>query len=336
MTNPVFIIASERSGTNLVRKRLTDAQTTLLGPSPAHFLKHLYFQQPYYGDLYDDEVFAVFLGQAIKLCTVHFAPWRIDWSAEQLVRDFPVERPRNAVQVMDYMMTRYAQQEGFDSYICKDNHLYEFALDIATEIPDARFIYLYRDPRDFVLSQLKRQNSIQSPQRFARLWQYEQTRSIKVAEKLESNGLCISVSYEDFIKNEAREIERLLSFLGLSENSARSISSPTELPVEAVQEWQNLEKATMTQNSGKYRDGLSKKSILDIEAICRPQMQYLGYVPENPSGHRVTRSSEILDTVRGYVKKIMRRWFSRSQEGKQVVDRRSMIKSKVVNYRNDS
>lgn len=36
--SPVFIIASERSGTNLLRKRLTESQSVYLGPSPAHFL----------------------------------------------------------------------------------------------------------------------------------------------------------------------------------------------------------------------------------------------------------------------------------------------------------
>ena len=209
---PVFIISSERSGTNLLRKRITDSQKTYLGPSPAHFLKSLYYQQPYYGDLKVDDNFIDFIASAIKLCTIHFSPWKIKWTSRQILEDFG-SSDRNAIELMHFMMNKYAQEQGFESYICKDNYLYEFALDISSVIPNAKFIFLYRDPRDYVLSQLKRPNASKSIVKFARLWAYEQTKCIAVAERLHDLGRCFILSYEDFITDEDRKLNELLEFL---------------------------------------------------------------------------------------------------------------------------
>jgi len=123
---PVFIISSERSGSNLLRKRITDNQKYYLGPSPAHFLKHLYYQQPYYGDLSIDENFKKFISDALDLCLIHFSPWKIDWTPEILLIAYG-EHPRDAVYLMHFMMNRYAKEQGFQGYICKDNHLFEMA-----------------------------------------------------------------------------------------------------------------------------------------------------------------------------------------------------------------
>lgn len=55
-------------------------------------------------------------------------------------------------------------------------------------IPGAKFVYLYRDPGDFVLSQLKRPSSIQSSARFTKLCSYEQTKAIAVSKRLGGQG----------------------------------------------------------------------------------------------------------------------------------------------------
>ena len=67
---PVFLLGSERSGTNLLRKRLTESQDIYFGPAPAHFLKHLYYRQYYYGELSKDINF-------LKMICLHCSPYNI-------------------------------------------------------------------------------------------------------------------------------------------------------------------------------------------------------------------------------------------------------------------
>lgn len=328
---PVFIIASERSGTNLLRKRLAERQDHYIGPSPAHFLKNLYYQQPYYGDLSVDENFKKFISDALDLCLVHFAPWEIKWTPEDIMSKYGENR-RDAIHLMHYMMNRYAKEHGFEGYICKDNFLYEFALDIAAEIPGARFIYLYRDPRDFAISQMKRPNAIKSVARFAKMWEYEQTKAIAVAEALKSRGKCTFVSYEELIEDEDKEIDRILSFLGLerSENSKYS-----ENIKENVHEWSNLSKATIKDNSNKFLHELSRRKIGIVEYICGRQMKYLGYEFVVGQQKRPSKAFLVIDIVVGFCYKKLQSIFSCRDRDSFVYKRSQILSDMKVNYRSD-
>ena len=104
----VYIIASERSGTNLLRKILNESQNKIVGVSPPHFLKHLFYQEPYYGDLSDETMFTEFVSTALKLCEVHYSPWNATWNVNDLISEYG-NRPRNSVTLMDFMYQKYAK-----------------------------------------------------------------------------------------------------------------------------------------------------------------------------------------------------------------------------------
>lgn len=328
--NPVFIVASERSGTNLLRKRITDSQEYYLGPSPAHFLKHLYYQEPFYGDLYDDENFIKFLQQAIDLCTVHFSPWDINWKAQDILLDYG-GNVRESILVMHYFMSRYAIEKGYKSYISKDNYLYEFALDIAEFIPSSKFIFLYRDPRDFVVSQMKRPGSSKSPIKIARLWNYEQLKSIKVTNILERKGRSLRLSYEGFISNEIYWIEKICDFVGVVPGEKGNYK---EKEVEKVHEWKNLDKPTISDNKGKYHSELSVYEIKQVESVCHMIMEYLGYELE----YKDVKSIGRLDLVVDFFKSLFKRKFlgEKRPSGSVYEARARVLKKLKVNYRSDS
>lgn len=327
--NPVFIIASERSGTNLLRKRITDNQSYYLGPSPAHFLKHLYYQEPYYGDLSIDDNFINFIQQSIDLCTIHFSPWDIKWSAEDIICDYG-EGPRSAIYLMHYLMSRYAFENGYKSYICKDNYIYEFALDIAESIPDSKFIYLYRDPRDFVVSQMKRPGSNKSPIKISRLWNYEQVKSIKVSSLLMSRDRCIRLSYEEFISDELFWIDKIFDYLGVTSSEKGSYSDKN---IEKVHEWVNLDKPTMVDNKGKYLTELRGKEIKQVEAVCHICMEYLGYEREYKDIIGLNRYAVFFDSIKSFIK---RKIANEKRPAKSLYNARAKMLAKLkLNYRSD-
>jgi len=330
---PLFIIASERSGTNLLRVRLSEAQEKYFGGSPAHLLKHLYYREPYFGPLKENENFKILLESAIKLCTVHFAPWNINWSAEALLAEYG-DRPRDALFVMDFMMEKYANEQGRERYISKENFLYEFALDISARLPGARFIFLFRDPRDVVASQCIRFYGSKSVSRFARLWAYEQTRAIRVHEILAKSGLSISVSYEELITNEKNVIARLVEFLR-TDPTTEAVKF-TERRDTVPQEWENLEKPTMSENFGNYRSIFSKRQIKLIESICYLQMGYLGYNPNHYAPGDWVRADLILDRLIHPIDKFRERLGKRKEKNDPVFHERfKLINSLSVNYRSD-
>jgi hypothetical protein len=325
---PVFIIASERSGTNLLRKRLTESQSLYLGPSPAHLLKHLYYQQPYYGFLEQDKNFLEFIQQAIDLCVVHFSPWKINWSAKDLLSEFDGQN-RNAIHLMHFMMNKYAIEQGYRGYICKDNFLYEFALDIASCLPEAKFIYLYRDPRDFVLSQIKRPGAIKSVILFSKLWSYEQTKSIAVSDRLRQSNRCFFLSYEEFVQDEKSKIDALLNFLCVTRSRGGEYEDDT---VEHLQEWKNLGSKTNKNNFNKFMKELSPSKIKWVEQACYIQMRYLGYECSQYDGREINKLTVALSYFIGYV--LSRFLFKKSKSA--LLEEQSRVCSRVVvNYRCD-
>lgn len=329
--SPVFIIASERSGTNLLRKRLTENQNCYLGPAPAHFLKHLYYQQPYYGDLSRDDNFKSFVTQAIDLCLVHFSPWRIDWTVDDVMQGFDGKR-RDSIHLMHYMMNRYAREQGFSGYICKDNFLYEFAMDIAAEFPNAKFIYLYRDPRDFVLSQIKRPAAVRSITRYAKLWAYEQVKSIAVSERLGAQGRCYWLSYERLIENEEYEIFSILDYLGVPKTSGRNYEDNMR---ENVHEWSNLSKETKIDNSRKFLKELSRRKINTVEKVCYLQMKYLGYESICDAKRSPSRSFLLLCVVFGALAQKASATIKRLGSASVLTQRSKVLEKVKVNYRSD-
>ena len=327
---PVYLIASERSGTNLLRKRLTDCQNEYYGPTAVHFLKNLHYREPFYGDLGGDEAFSALVSDALALCQVHFAPWDMQMTVEQVLQEYG-DRKRNAVLLADFMMQRFAMSKGYANYFCKDNFLYEFALDIANEIPGASFIYLYRDPRDFSLSQSKRPHASGNLIEYARLWDYEQVKAIRVTRTLAAQGRRVMLlSYERLISEEDKVLDELCQFLGVDRSDASSAASDNVQ--DAVHEWKNLAGPTMKDNAGKFRAELGQAAIGRIEVVCAKTMSYLGYGRITERNKPISPAESLSRYLYFNVLKQIRGKFKSTPPS--VRDRAKLLRKLHVNYRN--
>ena len=326
----VYLLGSERSGTNLLRRELTAHQKTYFGMSPAHLLKHLYFNEPFYGHLNDDQNFALYLQDAIDLCTIHFAPWDIKFNAHDIIKKY--NAPRSSVYIADFLMREYANQKDYDSYFCKDNFIHEFALDIAHKLPESKFIYLYRDPRDVILSQTKRKNANNSIISFAKIWEYEQTRCIRAAYELESQGRCYSLSYEDFIQNTDIKTQEICAFLQ-TDYVTNTEKTPPDNITDTIHEWKNLDTPVMENNYQKFEEGLSKRQIQIIENICKKQMEYLSYTPSQPE-RKISRIDKLFDFISKKINVVMFHLIYRKHQKKSVANRSKLLKKFTLNYYN--
>lgn len=275
---PVFLIGSERSGTNLLRKLITQHQKSYFGPPPAHFLKHLYPTAPYYqAEHHVTELgFRDMVQDAMNLCYVHWSPWDVEFEVDQIIAGYQkVYNNYNAVHLSDYMMREYARAKGYEAYFCKDNHIYNYVFEILYFIPHAKFIYLYRDPRDFALSQKKRTLQTDSIRKIAKLWRDEQQKCIAAALHLKTNQI-LFISYEELIENTENKVRKVCEFLGVEFLSEANNVAVMNGPI-VTKEWENLAKPVLKRNSKKYLEELSSREIREIESIvCKP-MSYLGY-----------------------------------------------------------
>ena len=302
--SPVFLLASERSGTNLLRKLITEHQKIYFGPSPAHFLKNLFFIEPYYGDLYVDDNFVNLIEDALKLCYIHFSPWSIKLTAHQVFEAYLDQNyaERNSVFLSHFLMTSYAQEQGYQSYFCKDNKLNDFVFEILYYLPNSKFIYLYRDPRDVVLSQLERSLQTDSVYKLASLWKKEQVKCISCHQKL-SNTQIFKLSYEELIECPNRSLKEICNFLNVTYIKEKNNGVNIHTGMSA--EWKNLNKPIMTNNYKKYLEKLNKRQVQLIEDSCFFQMQYLNYSFEYDRKY-FGKISKIRDVLSGEIRSRIR------------------------------
>ena len=275
---PIYLIASERSGTNLLRKLITQHQDIYFGPTPAHFLKHLYNTEPYYQPelCMNESSFRILTQDALKLCYVHWSPWVINFDVDEVIKSYKKQYDvYNSIYLSHYLMTEYAKSLGYKSYFCKDNHLFDYSFEIKSFIPNAKFIYLYRDPRDYCLSQKKRTLQTDSIIKVAKLWRQEQEKSISALFHLGAKNI-ISLSYEDLITKPLLQIKRICDFLGVSYRDEAS-DTPAMHGSVVTKEWENLNKPIIKKNMKKYSTELSSREIQAIEYIVYNQLKYLGY-----------------------------------------------------------
>ncbi|MFI5203097.1 MAG: sulfotransferase family protein [Flavobacteriales bacterium] len=144
--------------------------------------------------------------------------------------------------------------------------------EIKKMYPDAKFIYIVRDPRDVVAS-LKTCNwSTSNVLINSRVWR----NSIR---KMRKGTDTLLVKYEELVTQPQAQLERICVFLGTTFNP-EAISKSTSDDVESGS--RSSKNALKPMNTGFIESFREKLSYVDkereiIEHVCRKEMDMLGY-----------------------------------------------------------
>ena len=324
---PVFIIGSERSGTNLLRRRITEHQSLLIGPSPIHILKIMRFSEPYYGGFEKEDNLKEAVEDAIGLTKHHFAPWDTDLNCQAVMKEYDriAGNDRTVVGIMHVVYTLYAESKGYRSYICKDNDLFLFVDPIVNQIQNARFIYIHRDPRDVVVSQRNRITQNPNVVYLSELWRGNQEVCLAQQYWLTKNNLCSTVSYRDLITNEDQVLKKLFRELSLPYNPYPNDSALYNESTD-IQEWKNISNKTITNNFDKYLTALTKNQIKLVESICWNQMKALRYNTTCGSRPTLGRWERQVNIGKGKIGRLLRSITSKNRLTAGQKERRNYIK----------
>lgn len=278
---PLIILGSERSGSNLLRKLLGN-HSAIAAPRPGHFYNYFFAQAHVYGPL-RDQANAQRLFEDLLACANHS---RTDWKLEVTFEEFAGRYATGTFcDQVDAVHRAKAAKQGKSYYFCKDNDMARYALPILRHRPDARFLYLHRDPRDTVSSWLKTPAFFHHAFEAAYAWLNDQR---EVAGLRDAHGVEVcEIRYDDLVGKTGETMTRTLKFIGLDPEPACFATKPdTEVDTTKVALWQNLNKPVMSDNTGKYRDHLTPAQVEIVETICKPFMPRLGYALTTPAKWR--------------------------------------------------
>jgi hypothetical protein len=270
----VFIMSSERSGSNLLREML-GAHSNISAPPAAQLPRLLSSTLHYYGDLRSDANLHNIIEDAIKIIKTHPIAWRRDFETEIVMESISTRSLWGVIATLYHLE---AISRNKEVWVSKDNNLFDYAFAIRDTLPKARFLYLARDGRDYACSMRRVHMGHGNIFDIARLWRNEQRRCLQVYFTL-TEAVHI-VRYEELVSQTELTLNAICDFLEEpfdpsmmdyhKRNSSQEMATKSEF-------WKNLRKPVMSSNYGKFISELSLSEIRLFESIAGNELTLLGY-----------------------------------------------------------
>ena len=294
----IFLMCSERSGSNLITK-LFDAHPEVCGPNTAHLadsiLPELHRYTPFDPSSWQDLTKDVH-----ELLQIKQAVWQRRFTLRELQNR---TAEGDIAGLLRFVYGEEARAQGKTIAFIKENRIYEYGTFLAAHFSDARYLYHFRDPRDMAASWKESYAIRGGVVRAAQTWQQDQPGFLQMKASLEvntavdrdhrkppqtpfarSNQLVPAASYEELVQEPEQTLNRLCSSLGLAFHPAmleHHRLGRTELNARAAADWANLSHPIFSKSVGSFRTRLSADEIAYVEAVCYDTMTALGYERDN-------------------------------------------------------
>ncbi len=291
-SGPIFIIGTERSGSNLLRLIL-NGHPSIYIPHPPHLMKDLGPVEGFYGDLAEDRNFRRLVDDAARLIELHFFSWEIK---PDRAAAFRAAAARNLYCVKAAFYEQYRRFKGVKRWGCKSTFMVHYYAQARKYSPGARFIHLVRDGRDVAVSARKSVFNHFHPYYVARLWSLQQQLALEMERTLGPEEF-MTLRYEDLIADPERAARGVCRFLGeaYAPGMLRYFeqAEPKKL-AGASASWENCSRPVLGGNSGKYKAALSVGEIKLFETVSFYELERFGYALENPRGELEAASGKPL------------------------------------------
>lgn len=257
---PLFIVGMPRSGTKLVRDLLNNHSFISISEIETNFLPIWQKNWTKYGDLSKIRNFKKFYNE-MKTYTYFMY----------------MNENKNLIQFSDWynLCTNYTIQDVFESLIRHDTNVSEgtnviwgdkspdyirYLPTLNNLFPEARFIHIIRDVRDYCLSinMAWGKNMLRAAQR----WCDDVNKVQKNSKKLEDKYL--EIKYENLISDPKSVLKNICSFLEI-EYDEKMIN--LKKPVEKIGDAKR-QKGIKSDNKYKYKKCMDPKTKYKIESIA--------------------------------------------------------------------
>ncbi|MEP5568693.1 MAG: sulfotransferase [Halioglobus sp.] len=274
---PIFIVGAPRSGTTLLSTMLSAHPRIAISPETA-FMLHWWVIRHWYGDLNDPERFEIF--------------W-LDYTTQGRFVDIGIdgESVLNMLRALDRVDLKAVFSASMEEYAARlkkhrwgektpghERHIEP----LLNWYPDARVVFLVRDPRAVFASMLR----VPWGQKDL-LWQTGLWKdSIRTLDRFTHDKRFCAIKYEELVENPERELRKICEFIdedylpGMIYQRSEG-SSP--IPDSKNTGWSRLhlqstlEKPVTPASTKKWLQELTPKQIATIEHRARREMLEYGY-----------------------------------------------------------
>lgn len=274
--NPVFMIGTQRSGSNLLRLMLNQLKD-IASPHPPHILERMFPLMDSYGDLQQDNNLKILVDDVCRL--VELNP--VEWSGVSFDREEVTKRTteRSLMSVYGAVYDIYTEHQHAKTWCCKSLANIKYVNEIREYFKHPKFIYLYRDGRDVALSFQKAVVGEKHIYNIAKNWADTQNNALVLKNAI-SEKCFYSVSYEQLTQQPEQTARSLCEFLETEyvpemldfhkTNEAKNAAKSSEL-------WGNVTSPILTNNSKKYKKEMPEEDVRIFESVAGSMLDCLGY-----------------------------------------------------------
>lgn len=317
-----FIIGTGRCGTTLFQSMLSSHSRIAVLPETGFFWKFdplIHFSDP----LAESQMEAY-----IRSCTENW--WWQDLGLDsEAFADAVQEGMRSSQEIFLWILGQLSGRSG-KVKIGDNTSVYGMkAVRMFELFPEAKFIHLYRDPRDVVSSLLSQYWWKPNSTMRAAIYCREFLEYAKKLQQRLSSDRFLAVQYESLVKQPERELQRTCAFLGekFEPNMLRFYERSERGFVEIEGDWKNLTLTPLTEARQQiYRQRLTTRQIRTVEFTLGKLLGEYGYKPDPQVPDYFNWRIE--DLIERIIWELKRLWDKNNED---LIDEQSILKKRAEN-----
>lgn len=270
------MIGTQRSGSNLLRLML-DQIPTVTAPHPPHILQRLMPLLPMYGDLSIPGAFELLVDDVCQLVELNPVPWEGVILDRQEVASRC--REHSLVAVFCAVYDILAEARNAKTWCCKSLANVHYLPEISAYLPNAKYLYIYRDGRDVAVSFKRAVVGQKHFYHIAQEWGKAQRTALKMKSQCNHQQF-FSLCYETLVSETEQSLRDLCQFLEVEYNPSMlnfHQSSEATSTASASSLWSNVTKPIMSQNTKKFLTQASEEEVRVFELVAGDVLDELGY-----------------------------------------------------------
>lgn len=280
---PVQIIGTQRSGSNLLRLLLNEI-TDVVAPHPPHILQNFVPLVPRYGDLNLRENMLHLVEDVCAFVESNQVPWTNLLLNPDLV--LSQCKVNSIFEIFRVIYNVYAQSQSATHWVCKSTFNIHYSDELEKWSKQPKYLYLYRDGRDVACSFKNISIGEKHAFHLAKTWAHDQKACLEL-EKNVSSQRFYRIKYENLIAEPEFTMQRLCEFLGVKYDCNIFNfyqSEESRKTAQAGDRWLNVRKPILRDNYDIYKNILTLEEIKIFDRVAGKQLMELGY-PVNSSNN---------------------------------------------------
>lgn len=302
---PIFIIGHPKSGTSLVTSLLDSHKELLVISEESDFYSSTWRQAKllnYQWKLSQEQKLSALINYIVE--ATHFKNYfrgdvENDISGNLNYSEFPTQKFKEELLSLTRLSMygkRFKQRELFEAilnaYLLSNNKLNHkelkyfvektpkhtwFLNEIKSDFPNAKFIFVCRDPRDNYVSYKRKWGDKMNAIRFSKSW----NDAIRIFEEAQNKMDIHFLKYEDLLNDPKGVVMQLVSFLGINWND--TLLQPTRSGIlwKGNSMFKSETTSIHTESIGRFRNNISGEDLSIIEFLCVKEMKRYNYILES-------------------------------------------------------